>query len=249
MGRVAPLRKGVAPAVRISKPHQASRIAAATPFVRAIAGRYSMSRSSFWRRLNPVLRRSPSGITVKFIKYRNVQWHFAPRLTFALLIRGEGKAQSGAPMRPELAARLRPYLATYALRPETSSNSTQSRDRHRFIHYLTTCRLRKNFHAEGSLPAVFSSSQGHRPSPRLEELLEQTRLVLRRRLPAAALQELDANFPCLSKPLNPDAAQPEDWRSGRRPKDPALDVNQLAQQVIQAIDWRIIAQRERLGRA
>jgi hypothetical protein len=249
MDRVAPSRKGIASPGRVSKPRHGGCFVAAVAFARAITSRYSRGRFLFWRRLNAVLLRHRSGITVKFIQAWNATWHLAPRLTFALLIHGERKSGAGAPLRRELAARLRPHLAASALRARTSSDSPHFRERDRFIRYLTTCRSRKDLHSDNSEPSVRSSLQRHRPSSRFEELPEPAPLALRRLQRPAALQELQDTLPSLGKPHSLDAAQPENWRSAPRASSTKLDINQLTQQVIQAIDRRIIAQRERLGRA
>ena len=72
-----------------------------------------------------------------------------------------------------------------------------------------------------------------------------------RRLPAPVKEmQREGNVPETKRRQDPEFERA--WQEGVRRKTettPALDVNHLAERVIQAIDRRIVAQRERLGRA
>ena len=188
-------------------------------FVQALMERYN-GWQTHWPSLDLVLRQRAPGVTMSPL-YHQVQMHVAPRLN--LTIRGE----------------------THILH-QRSIERVERTLREQLVHYLSARGTRIDAVATpGSLTA---RGLNKAPSPGTRADLSLARPVSRivrrpitelapedRGLPAETPMTLPGRRPVVASRTNPPAPTP-------------IDVNRLTDQVIQAIDRRIIAQRERLGR-
>jgi hypothetical protein len=189
-------------------------------FVQALISHYN-GWQTHWPTVDLVLRQKPSGITMSPI-YHQVQMQVAPRLS--LTIRGETH-----------------------VRHQRSIGHVERTLREQLVHYLGTRGTRIDVVAtQGSLTA---SGVKNAPSPRTSAevmLARPVSRVVRRPIaePAITNHRLTAETATTLPGRRPGVAS-----RANPPAPPPIDMNRLTDQVIQAIDRRIIAQRERLGRA
>lgn len=176
--------------------------------------------------------------------------HIAPCLKLAMLIWGEtaekprvGYAQKPV-MRLVLAKDGRMLLPRVRLTPVPSS------ERDRLLGHLV--RRRERLESWGSTLArgsALSGQRGDNAGTLPKQISEQRSVAILKRFQSPQTLVEQENSSQRAKRLG---AEPEPLPIIRGSKqgqpEAALDVNHLAERVIQAIDRRIIAQRERLGR-
>jgi hypothetical protein len=199
--------------------HQAATQSEAGAFVQALMERYK-SWQTCWVSLDLVLRQRPSSMTMPPL-YHQVQMHVAPRLH--LTVRGE----------------------THVLR-QRSIERVERTLREQFVQYLGT--RGKRIEAVATPDRLTTKGLNKAPSPGMSADLSLARPVSR-----VVRRPVTASVPA-DRRLLPETAttlpEPRSVVASRTsPPAPApIDVHRLTDQVIQAIDRRIIAQRERLGR-
>jgi hypothetical protein len=188
-------------------------------FVQALMARHK-SWQTHGPRLDFILRRRPSGITMSPI-YHQVHVQAAPRLH--LTIRGETH-----------------------VRHERSIARTERTLREQLVHYLsargtridavaTPGRLTARGSHDAPSPGTRADLPLARPVPRVVRRPHTELAPDDRGLSAETAMTLPGRRPVVASRM--DAPAPA-----------AIDVHRLTDQVIQAIDRRIVAQRERLGR-
>jgi hypothetical protein len=189
-------------------------------FVQALMARYN-GWQTHWPSLDLELRQRAPGVSMSPL-YHQVQMHVAPRLS--LTVRGETHVAH-----------------------ERSPERLERTVREQLVHYLGTRGKRIDAVAiPGSLTA---SGFNNAPSPGTRADLSLARPVSRIvRRPITELAPDDRGLPA-ETPMMPPGRRPVVASRTHPPAPTTVDVNRLTDQVIQAIDRRIIAQRERLGRS
>jgi hypothetical protein len=225
--------------------HQTAMQSGVAAFIQAVLERHN-GRQMHWPSLDLVLRRRPSGMTMRPI-YHQVQMHVAPRLNLTV---------AGAT----------------TLLHKRSIERVERTLREQLVHYLGMRGTRIDAVAtQGSLTAsAFNKASSPGSRTRIEAVATQRSLTASD-LEKAPSPGTNADFP-LARPVPrvvrrpTPASGPDDLRltaetpmtrPGPRPvvasrtnsaAPSPIDVNRLTDQVIQTIDRRIVAQRERLGR-
>jgi hypothetical protein len=198
---------------------QSAMQSGADAFVQALMERYN-GWQTHWSSLDLVLRQKPSGITMSPI-YHQVQMHVAPRLN--LTIRGE----------------------THILHQRSIERVGRTL-REQLVHYLSARGTRIDAVAtQGNMTA---SGFNNALSPGTRADLPLARPILRvMRRPVTELAPENPGAP-VETPMTLSGRRPAVVSRTNPPAPALIDVHRLTDQVIQAIDRRIIAQRERLGR-
>jgi len=210
-------------------------------FAGTVAGRYAVGRSSSWRISNLILRRSLPAMMLNVVQ-REGDLHFAPHLQLLMTIWNGSRSAAMVERRVERFAVLReisrPYLRTIATVQESAR-------RQRFIRYLMEWRMRQ----ETEVRAPMRNSL-ELPA-RSDKPAAVTATGILRRIPTPLnVMERDSSPHEVKRGQNAEFRRVWEERAQRKAEiTPTLDVNHLAERVIQAIDRKIVAQRERLGRA
>ena len=230
---------------------QRRRTSPAAQFARVIADRYLARPKSRLRMFDLVLRRSALGVTIQMNR-REGDLHLAPNLRLLMLV--WGKSGESTHTREALKPVLRLTIAKDAatLRPRTRQITAESPARDRLLRHLAARRERKESLPASGIRSAALLEQGARAKTPPRQLDQQAPMtILKRFQPPMSLIGPEKR----SQQIRPPSAEVEPQQVGRavkpRPAQAPLDVdvNHLAERVIQAIDRRIIAQRERLGRA
>jgi hypothetical protein len=199
--------------------HQAAMHSGVSAFVQAIMERYT-GWQTHWPSLDLVLRQNPSGMTMAPI-YHQVQMQVVPRLN--LTIQGET-----------------------LIRHQQSIERVERTLRAQLVQSLSTRGTR--IEAVATQGGLTANGFNNTPSPGMGAALPLARPIskaVRRPVaePAPDNRRLAADISMTLPGRRPIVAGRTD-----PPAPAAIDMNRLTDQVIQAIDRRIIAQRERLGR-
>jgi hypothetical protein len=171
-----------------------------------------------------------------------------PHLTVRLRSANNLLATTGTCERP---------VETHIIRRPLMHLQREQREIETFAQRFATRQLRASSGAGNPVDtAVHRDATAARAIPKAgAQAVTRTRLIrpvprVVRRTPVPAQQESSEHMRHVGQP---PAAKPDSWRSGSaggeaRNAPTTFDVNRLTEQVVQAIDRRIIAQRERLGR-
>ena len=225
--------------------HQTAMPSGVGSFVQALMERYN-GWQTHWSSLDLELRRQPSGMTMSPL-YHQVQVHVAPHLN--LTVPGETHILHQRSME-RVERTLREHLVHYLVARGTRIDAVarqESLTARGFNRVLPPGNgMRSEAVATQDSLTARGSNKAPSPGTRADfPLARPVPTVVRR--PVTELVPEDRGFPA-------ETAMP---LSGRRPavvsrtNPPApasVDVNRLTDQVILAIDRRIVAQRERLGR-
>ncbi len=248
---------------RVRLARRASLPGRAAEFARALMRRYVAGQVSS-PALNLILRRPWPGVMLHRISHRT-QIYLAPRLTLTgLSWSGQRRADdrsAGGSAPAALKPRLEPQVGIPSVRqvPVASFASTA-------VHGLVRRLAGRSERIEpGRLPAVslmagalrtWNTGADRERSPQGERDVEARPwrppahvipMVFRR--PAATATQSGADGSLPDKPRPVAHGRPWTAEGGCRTASPeAIDVNRLTDQVIQTIDRRIVAQRERMGR-
>jgi hypothetical protein len=188
-------------------------------FVQALMERYNGWQTP-WPSLDLVLRQRPSGMITPPV-YHQVQMQVAPRLH--LTIRGE----------------------THILRQRSIERVEQTL-REQLVHYLSARGTRID--AVITQASLTARSLNGAPSSGMSANLPLARPVARVvRRPVTELAPKE-HGPLAETPMPLPGRRPAVVTRTNPPAPAPVDVHRLTDQVIQAIDRRIVAQRERLGR-
>jgi hypothetical protein len=212
---------------------QSAMQSGADAFVQALMERYN-GWQTHWSSLDLAFRQRPAGMTMSPI-YHQVQMHVAPRLH--LTIQGETHIlhqrsieRVGRTLREQLVHHLRVKRTL----------------REQLVHYLSARGTRIDAVAtQGSLTA---SGFNNALSPGTRADLPLARPIPRVvRRPVTELAPENPGAP-VETPMTLSGRRPAVVSRTSPPAPAPVDVHRLTDQVIQAIDRRIVAQRERLGR-
>lgn len=224
------------------------KISPAQRFAGSIADRHSLRRQSFWRPLGMALRQSHSG-TYTLIHRRDGDIYINSSVRLAFLfseLRRENHRNTGTRMlRAGLSfaeKKLTTCLPVRASRPPSPQAD-------RLLRHLTARHERPDSvwtaTANDSIPL---RQPGKRLAPpAMESDLHPLVRTLRRNSPAS-LTEARTTFEKDTRGSVPAAPATAVKIGNQRLPERSLDVKELTNQVIRAIDQRIVAQRERLGR-
>jgi hypothetical protein len=224
---------------------------AAHPAVRFAEGlrtRYALGRWGFCRLPDLELQRRGAGVVFQFIR-RDGDWQISPTLNLLMLQWKSGKEPAprpawGAPQPPR-------EMASETNRPglRRRATVTQTVEMEELIRYVTASRVRTESFPE--IPPdtpTLSNVRGERTGSPFKVADRQLPVTLLRRsslpAPAQAAEIIQRN----TRP----SAEPERHKvsvtAHHLAPETAIDIGKLTDGVIRAIDRRIIAQRERLGR-
>lgn len=221
--------------------------ARAAAFAQAITDRFTV-RALPWLPQSLTFKQDRPGVAVQYLQQHS-HTHVAPRLALTVLAWPAAQPGSAAhePARP--ASRLRVEQEIRTLR--TVIRLSESSAPEQLVHRV----LAQSRRVEGMPPAAhLQASRSLLREPASAEAAElETPMVqpvpriVRRLAPVeadqvASMRPAEGSRPVRGEGLRATGTSP-------RPPEQVIDVNRLTDQVIQAIDRRIIAQRERLGRA
>jgi hypothetical protein len=248
---------------RLRRAHRAARGVRVAEFARAVTQRYAAAQVP-WPALDLALRRPWPGVILNRISHR-AQVYLAPHLTLtALRWSGQRRADGGSAdwSAPEgLKPRVGPQIGIPLVRPfPVASFASTAVDR--LVRRLAGRRERIESWRIPAASPIGGVSRTRNPGTDRERSRDARRgieapprlpqehaipMVFRR--PRATPTQSAATDPV---PDNPRLlAHGWAWTAdgARRPASPEpIDVNRLTDQVIQTIDRRIVAQRERMGR-
>jgi hypothetical protein len=195
---------------------------------------------------------------------REGDFHFVPCARLVLLLWGHQREKSGADTSAKPELRLREKIDAGSSGKPSLRLSFQKQHRRLgrrlhgvaqetmawdgLIHYLMAWRERREFRPEVPLRASNAFATSAREVSAFQSAADDRppRRILRRLFPSETKPKDALHHPAgrVEEPM-PLRAQPANHRG---PLEGEFNLNQLTDQVIQAIDRRIIAQRERLGR-
>jgi hypothetical protein len=232
-------RNGIRPA------RQRAALGIAGALARAIGARYT-ARSRWAGPAGLIFRRPQPGLTIQQVRHE-AHAHFSPRLALTLLawspppvLAAVREAGTGLQMPvSRLERRLEMHLLQRSVIERTETERSERFTR-RFVERGERVESVRQRPGTAALPVTRADAPAAslaQPAPRL----------LYRPPSAATVSEAGqapVAFPRDAAPRQPLPAQ----RASLAPELAPADINRLTDQVIQAIDHRIIAQRERLGR-
>jgi hypothetical protein len=203
-------------------------------FAEGLRARYALGQGGFRRLTDLELERRAAGVILQFIR-RDGDWQISPTLNLSMLQWKSGKeptprpACGAPPSAREMASQTnRPGLRRCA-------TVTQTVEMEELIRHVAAARTRTEKFPE---IAADTCALTNRPSERASSSFK----VADRQLPVVLLR----------RPSLPASAQPAEIirRNSHPSAEPErhIDIGKLTDGVIRAIDSRIIAQRERLGR-
>jgi hypothetical protein len=223
------------------------RTSLAVRFARAISLRYEFRRQWSCRVLDLVLHRGSPGVTFQ-LSHREGDLRIAPILRLVMLIWGSrpemtGGNRSGGPVPRLIVAR-----DAYMPRPGRRSTTAGTVERDRLIRRVTAWRERIEVWPGGS-PSSFVPlpKYGQKAGTFLNATEGQPPTKILRRSIPPEIEPKDALRRVARQAEGPELTKVAN-STNQRPRETAIDMNYLTDGVIRAIDRRIIAQRERLGR-
>ncbi len=220
--------------------------ARAAEFAQALLARFSPHAWS-WTPPGLVFRQDRPLVAAHYVQ-QNSHTHFAPRLGLTVLTWQSGRRDDVSDKPSPPAARVRVDQETHMLR--TLVHSVESSTLDRLVYRMVTqgqrveanSRAAPASFAPGSLAKPAASTMAFLPVPEMPPVQK----IVRRAVPAETESVASPRTMAGASGANYEAGRSTNARP--QPPQPAIDVNQLTDQVIKAIDRRIIAQRERLGR-
>jgi hypothetical protein len=194
-----------------------------------------------------VFRRDRPMVTAHYVQ-QHMHMHFAPRLNLTVLAWQSERRDSASdrPILPE--ARLRIDQETHVLR--TLVHSIESSGLEQLVYRVVTQgqRIEAGTSAISAplAPGLLTKPAASAPAFSTVPDMPPVRQVVRRAGPLETDPAVPGRAAASPHGVNQAANQTANLKP--QPSNPAVDVNQLTDQVVKIIDQRIIAQRERLGR-